>query len=233
MYITWKSVTSDTNKVVINSMPYVTPEVRVTISETEGKDGATITTLGYKPYIQSMEITLLPDADLDTVKLWLTGSSILVRSDDSTKYVNAQIISQIDWEKLQSTKSAQVDFFVGDPYRYVIGETVVSKTTFPATYVNTGTEISLPSISITGSGTVVIVVNGITMTYVFDTGYTTIDCMSKEAFYSTTLKNRNLTLAVGANGERLFPHFSVGSNTISVISGTVTRIDITPRTRFI
>lgn len=233
MYITWKSVTSTTNKVVIVSMPQVSPEIRTEVNEVEGRDGAIVTELGRRPYIQPVEITLLPDATFDTVKVWLTGSGVLIRSDDSTKYVNARIVSQLDYAKFHATKSAVVYFLVEDPYQYVVAESDVTKTSFPATYTNSGSVVSNPLLKVTGSGTVVFVVNGVSVTYVFDTAYVYLDCNLKEAYHLNVLKNRNLTLPVGSNGQRVFPSLSVGVNNITITSGTITEIVITPRTRFV
>lgn len=232
--ISFKGVTDTANNVITESIEWFKkPQVRSSTTFTDGKDGSTVTEHGYVPLIITAVIGLKSTASVDAVIAWLSGSGVLTFSEDPGKYRNARILNEINYEKLVRYKKAKVEFYISDPYRYVLSEATVTKTSFPATYTNAGTVASLPSISITGSGTVVIVFNGVTMTYVFDTGYTTVDCLSKEAYYGTTLKNRNLTLAAGTNGERLFPYLSVGSNTISIASGTVTQIDITPRTRYL
>lgn len=229
MYITWKGITSDSLSVVVNSMPFVSPEERIDMSESEGRDGAEITGLGLRPYIIPCKMTLLPGSDLDTVRAWLTGSSTLLRSDDPLKYQLARISSKIDWRQAYSTREIQVEFIIKDPFRYLLSESDVTKTVFPATYVNAGTLISKPLLKVSGTGTVVFVVNGTTLTYVFDTAYVYIDCDRMSAFYSVLDdKCGNLTLSPDD-----YPTFAVGSNAISITSGTISEIVITPRTRFI
>lgn len=229
MYITWKGVTSDSLSVLINSMPFVSPEERIDMNESEGRDGAEINGLGLKPYAIPCKMTLLPAANLDTVKAWLTGSSTLLRSDDPLKYQLARISAKIDWKQVYSTREIQVDFIISDPYRYKLSESNTVISSFPGTVVNAGTVSSLPLLKVTGSGTVVFVVNGVSITYVFDTAYVYIDCDAMSAYYSVLDdKCRNMTIA----GDD-YPTLAPGSNTISKTSGTLTSIEVTPRSRYV
>jgi len=166
---------------------------------------------------------------LDFIMSWLRGSGVITCSDDPLKYRTGKILSGINYAKLLKFRKANISFFCEDPYRYLLAESDVSKTSFPATYVNDGTVPSKPLLKVTGSGTVVFVVNGVSIEYVFDTAYVYIDCDKQTVFYSVPEdKNRNCTIT----GDD-WPVLSVGSNTISVTSGTITEIVITPRTRFI
>jgi phage-related protein len=192
-------------------------------------DGSTETSDdGYEAIILNCTVVWTDPTKFDTIFALLSGSGPLLYGLDPTHYRNAKIEDEIQTEDIATWKKMVIPFMVEKPFRYVLNEYVVSNTSFPATYTNLGTVPSKPALSLTGTGTVVFVVNGITMTYVFDTGYVTIDLNSMEAYYLSTLKNRNLTIAGG-----VWPVFSVGVNTISITSGTVTKIDITPRTRFI
>lgn len=234
MDFTYKGTTAASLGVIVNSVNwFIKPTRSADTVRIQGKDGATVIDDSYEPFVIPAKITLTALTNINAITAWLTGNGVLSFSGDTGKYRNVYILEAVQFTQSGSVWEATVEFYCADVYRYVASEATVTKTSFPATYTNAGTVTSLPSISITGSGTVVIVFNGVTMTYVFDTGYTTIDCLSKEAYYGTTLKNRNLTLAAGTNGERLFPYLSVGSNTISITSGTVTQIDISPRTRYL
>lgn len=232
--ITFNGVDDTTNGVITESISWFKkPKKRTSKVYIAGKDGVTTTDLGYELLVIPAVIGLKSTASVDTVIAWLNGTGVLICSEDPLKYRNAKIEEEIDYAKLVRFKKAKVDFVIEDPYRYVIGETPVNKTSFPASITHAGTVSSDPLLKVTGSGTVVFVINGVSCTYVFDTTYVYIDCASKEAYYSTTLKNRNLTLPVGTNGERLFPTLSVGVNAITITSGTVTAIEVTERTRYI
>jgi phage-related protein len=90
-------------------------------------------------------------------------------------------------------------------------------------YTNAGTVSSLPLIKLTGTGTVSLTA-GNTMSVALDTAYVHIDSDSREVYHLTTLKNRV------ASGD--FPYLAVGANAITV-TGTVTEVVITPRTRYL
>lgn len=229
MYITFKGVTSDTKKCIVTYMPFVSPEERLDVRESEGKDGAEYTGLGYKPYVIPCKMTLLPDADIDDLKAWLTGSSTLLRSDDPLKKQTARVSSGINWDRVYSTREIQFGFIIADPYRYLITEANTIISSFPGAVVNSGTKESLPLLKVTGSGTVVFVINGVSIEYVFDTAYVYIDCAAMSTYYSVLDdKCRNVTFTPDQ-----YPTLAVGSNAVTKTSGTITSIEITPRSRFI
>lgn len=209
------------------------PAKRYTRNIIEGKDGDTNTETGYDSLIIPAVIGLKSTASIDTVLAWLNGTGVLICSEDPLKYRTAKILEEISYERLIRFRKAKINFKCEDPYRYVLGETPITKSSWPATLTHAGNVPSNPLLKVTGSGTVVFVINGVSCTYVFDTAYVYIDCESKDAYYLTTLKNRNLSLPQGSNGERLFPYLSVGVNTISITSGTVSSIEITERTRYL
>lgn len=227
---TWKSVTDASMNVVTRSISFYQAEDRVEIIEVEGRDGASVTSLGKRPYTMLVDIELLPSANIDNVIAWLQGVGTFVRADDSLKYVNARIISQINYAKVQSTKQATVEFFVYDPYRYVLSESPQTITSFPGNILNVGTAIAKPLLKITGSGTVVFVLNGTSIQYIFPSGetYVYIDCDSMDAYYDSTsaLRNRSMT------GN--FPTLAANSNNgLAIISGTITEVVVTKRTRYL
>ena len=90
-------------------------------------------------------------------------------------------------------------------------------------YTNAGTVSSLPLIKLTGTGTVSLTANN-TMSVALDTAYVHIDSDIRDVYHLTNLKNR---LSTGD-----FPYLAVGANAITV-TGTVTEVVITPRTRYL
>lgn len=240
-FLTFKGTTDASLGVVVSKAQFVQPEIRSEISESEGVDGAIVTALGRKPYTESYDITLMPTANIDNVIAWLQGYGVLLRADDAGKYRNAYVLSQIEYDKLKSTKQATVEFFIADPYRYVSSESVQTIVSSPATIVNSGTAIAYPLLKIVGTGTVEFTLNGVAMEYVFPSGETKvyIDCgsfdytnsiMIQDAYYLTTTSLRNRSLTITGN---VFPKLSVGNNTLTIDSGSITSIEVTKRTRYL
>ena len=225
MNFTYKSIATSTYGVIVNSLEwYKRPQRKAEQIRIKQKDGATVVDDSYEPLTMRCKITMLAKTNMDTVLAWLTGNGVLSFSEDSGKYRNVYILDEVSFRQRGSVWEATFDFFVPDPYRYVASEADVRKTTFPSTYTNAGTVAAKPLLKVTGTGTVAVTIGSDTMTLVLDTAYVYIDSDSREVYYTTTLKNR---IATGT-----FPVLAVGANTISV-TGTVTEIVITPRTRYL
>lgn len=200
---------------------------RTTIPKSDGS--VEVSDDGFESISLDCEVVWTDPTKFDQIMALLTGEGVLINSLDSSKYRLASIEDEISPDAIAIAQKMTIPFFIEKPFRYVLGETPVTRTDFPATYVNAGTIASKPLLKVTGSGIVVFVVNGVTITYEFDTAYVFIDCESQMAYYaSPDDKNRNIAIS-GDN----WPTLSVGSNTISKTSGTLTSIEITPRTRFI
>lgn len=239
--LTWKGVTDASLGVVTRSMKFIQAGHRYEVSQVEGRDGSDYTLLGRESYILKVDIELMPTANIDNVMAWLSGTGTLVRADDPLKYVTAVILSSIEYSKIQSTKQATVEFFVPDPYRYLLSESVQTVVSTPATIVNSGTAIAYPLLKVTGSGTVVLTLNGVAMEYVFPSGESEvyIDCgsrdyvnskMIQDAYYLTIASLRNRALTITGN---VFPSLSVGNNTLTLDSGSITSVEVTKRSRFL
>lgn len=225
MDFTFKGVSTSTYGVILNSLDWFgSPEYDVDITRYKGRDGSSVTEDSYAPIVLRCRITLLSKTNMDTVIAWLTGSGVLSFSEDTGKYRTARVNGSVRFKQVGAVWEASFSFYCADPYRYVASEADVTKTTFPATYTNGGTVDALPLLKVTGTGTVAVTIGANTMTVVLDTAYVHIDSLAKDVYYTTTKKNRNAT--------GTFPTLAVGSNTISV-TGTVTEIVITPRTRYL
>ena len=231
--LTFKSVTDASLNVVVRSLKIIQSGIRYELTEVEGRDGATVTTLGRLPYTLQADIELMPSANIDNVIAWLQGTGMLERYDDTGKYVTATVLSQIEYTKLQSTKQATVDFFIADPYRYVKSEAVQTIVTTPATIVNSGTAIALPLLKVVGSGIVELTLNGVSMTYEFPSGesYFHLDCATMDTYYDvpTALRNRSITMSPIDT----IPVLNIGNNTLTLDSGSITSVEVTKRTRYL
>ena len=108
---------------LIQSLPPITkPLLRTEIEEIDGKDGDTVTPLGYSAYDKPVKIGLYGNFDVDEVIAYFNGSGTVTFSNEPDKYYNYQIIQQIDYEKLIRFRTATVTFHV-QPFKYSLAET--------------------------------------------------------------------------------------------------------------
>lgn len=226
MYFTFKGISSEQMGLVVNKMPnYVKPKRRSEVIEVQGKDGANIVEYGFAPYTLKATVTLLDVSKLDEIISWLDGSGQLVVSDDPYKYRNVSVLEGIDYARLSDFKEASIEFYVYDPFRYVLKDIDRTFTSFPATIKNNGTYLSQPIITIAGSGAIGVTINGISFDYTFPTSESvTIDCQNMDATYQGSLRNQYMS------GD--FPVLDVGVNNISV-TGNVTSITFEKYTRYL
>lgn len=222
---TFKSIHADSLKVVVNKLPpFKTAQKLIRTYPIEGSDKTEVEELGFQSYVLPCQFTLMDLTELDDVKAWLSGSGVLIRDDDANKFVNASIYSEVEIQKDKTIALGSCEFFIANPFRYLLNETDVTITA-PTNILNLGTYYSEPLLHITGSGFVNVTVGDTSFTYDFDTDTEVyIDSAIQEAYLGSTLKNRQMTGS--------FPILNVGSNSISW-TGTVTSIVITQRTRFV
>jgi phage-related protein len=224
----WNGTDISTKGLVALTQPRIqAPEMDVEVYKIEGSDKTEVVEKGRLPYELEVQMMCANPAHLDAALVFLQGSGALISDDVTDKYWNAQIIKKVEFERLAkgpTIRVADVRFFVKDPYRYKVSETNTTLSS-PGNVTNAGTVDSLPLIKITGSGTVVITIGGRSFTYVFGAEpHVFIDSFIQEAYYSTTLKNANMTGA--------FPYLTPGVNAVSW-TGTVTELVITPRSRYL
>lgn len=229
--IIWKNIDSETipGLIITNIPPITKPKMKTSITKIDGRDGDIIEELGYESYTKSIGIGLARNYDIDRVMKYFTGAGELIISDESDKVYKAQIIEKIDYERLIRFKTAVVKFYT-QPYKYLKDEKSIildinNETSLKIT--NVGLEKSKPIITLEGTETVEISLNGFNLfKYVFPENETkvVIDSLEEEAYLDNVLKNRNML------GN--FPIFEVGENTISW-SGNLTKISIEPKSRWL
>lgn len=228
-YIIWKNRHSDDVKGLLISelSPISKPKMRTTTTEIDGKDGDVVEYLGYKSYTKTISIGLTKNYDIDEIINYFNGSGKLILSNEPDKYYNAQIIDSIDYNRLINFKKASVKFYV-QPFKYLLNEApfvlnITNETSLKVS--NRGYEQSKPIITLYGTGTIQLLVNGnqfFSVDMVDD--YITIDSEQEEAYYGLILKNRQMT------GD--FPKLNSGINIISWV-GNLTKIEVNPRSRWL
>ena len=234
-YIILNGVNSNTiTGLLISKLPPITkPKQRTQIEEINGRDGDIVTTLGYSAYDKEVEIGLYGDFNIDDVITFFNGTGTVTFSNEEEKYYNYQIFEQIDYEKLIRFKTATVKMHV-QPFKYSAVEgtrTFTISSEDEITINNSGNYVSKPVVTINGTGTINLEVNGYEV-LVIDLGESasevTIDTANMEAYNQNTgeLMNRDVT------GDYDNLYLKAGSNTISW-TGTITQIQITNYSRWL
>lgn len=234
-YIILNGVNSNTiTGLLISVLPPITkPKQRTTVEEIDGRDGDIVTTLGYSAYDKEIEIGLYGDFDIDDVITFFNGSGTVTFSNEPDKYYNYQILNQIDYEKLIRFKTAKIKMHV-QPFKYSAVEgtrTFTITTQEEITINNSGNYVSKPVVTINGTGTINLNVNGYEV-LVINLGESantvTIDTANMEAYNQNTgqLMNRDVT------GDYDNLYLNAGSNTISW-TGSITQIQITNYSRWL
>ena len=233
-YIVLNDVSSLTIQgLIITSLPPIRkPKIRTQIEEIDGRDGDIVTELGFAAYDKPVQIGLSYNYDVDDIIQFFNSSGKVVFSNEPEKYYNYAIYDQIDFEKLIRFKTATVNFHV-QPFKY--SDVEKEKTfTFNATsgsfqIKNNGNYISKPVVTITGSGTVNLFLNGnqIFVLNMSSTRTIILDIAAMNAYGTDgTLKNR---LVTGDYDDFVLPS---GNNTVS-FTGAASQIIIDNYSRWV
>lgn len=224
---------AEINGLLIQELPPISkPKMRTQVEEIDGRAGDIITQLGFKAYDKTIKIGLYGNFDLDDVISYFNSSGTVIFSNEPDKYYNYQILEQIDYERLIRFRTAKVKMHV-QPFKYSSVEgtkTFTSFTNNQITIKNNGNYFSKPIITITGSGTINLSLNGnqVLVIDMSNASKIVIDTANMEAYNPTNqaLLNRDVT------GDYNNLYLNVGSNTISW-TGTITEIDIENYSRWL
>ena len=163
-YLIWNNKDSrKVNGLIISELPMIVkPKMRTEIIEVEGRGGNFIDNLGYSAYDKTVKIALYDNYDIDEIIKYFSGSGKVIFSNEPQKYYNAEIIEQIDFERLVKFKIANVKFNT-QPYKYLVSESEteyeITEGTNQIAVINQGLENSRPIITLTGSEIVEIKLN--------------------------------------------------------------------------
>ena len=231
-YCILNGVKSTTIKgLLIQSLPPISkPLMRTSVEEIDGRDGDTVTKLGYSAYDKPMSIGLFGDYDVDEVIQYFNSNGTVIFSNEPDKFYNYQVIQEIDFERLIRFKTATVTFHV-QPFKYSAVDDVF---TFNVDNVdnfsifNRGNYFSRPTMTIYGSGTINLSINGSEL-FVIDLGsaeYITLDGASMNAYQGDILMNRSVV------GDLDNLVLNIGTNNISW-TGDVTQIELENFSRWV
>lgn len=216
---------------MIQSLPSITkPQIRTKIENIDGRDGDLVTKLGYAAYDKQLLIGLRGDFNINEVIEYFNSEGTVTFSNEDDKYYKYQILEAINFERLIRFRQATVTLHV-QPFKYSLAEgdtEFLLKNNSEIQINNSGNIFSKPAITLYGSNTCGIYLNG-SQVFSIDLGVNdsiTIDTEALEAYSGTTLKNRIVT------GNYNNFYLPVGPNTIK-FTGSVTRCFIKNYSRWI
>lgn len=227
-YLIWKGINSKTIKgLMICELPPITkPKMRVQETTIDGVDGSIIEELGYESYDKTITIGLTKGFDIDEIIEYFTGEGNVTFSNEPERYYKAKIIEQIDYERLLRYRTATVKFRV-QPFKYELDEISATLTESGKTIINNGNTTAKPIITIKGTGTIELIVNGnklFSYTFPEEENEVIIDSQKQDAYLGSVLKNRSMS------GE--FPIFNKGNNIITW-DGNIESIEVSLKSRWI
>lgn len=231
----FKGVLSTTMKVLMTGMPIRPhPAERGEQAPAAGRSGDLwIPDGGYDGIIVRVPCATEDDANIDVVNAWLSGAGDLRFSDEPDRVYRARITKEFSRSN-QLPRFANQAFtpsFDCYPLRYkrlaTEGADDVELTESGGNVTNPGTVASEPKITIEGSGDFVVFVNAQMMTFTGISGGIIVDSEAGDCFSldMSELLNNNADFDE-------FPLLAVGANVISW-TGTVTKVTIRPRTRYL
>ena len=159
----------------------VKPEERNEQIEIPGRAGSLTMLEGddiYSSYSSEMTVIARNTLQMDEIIDWLRGSSDLILSTDTEKARPARIVGEVAFERDGNNLQQAVIPFVFQPFRKQIKPETVTFTGTSKTIYNPGDVASRPVVSITGSGTVTVAINGQQMSFTLGSSAVTInvDC---------------------------------------------------------
>lgn len=214
---------------LIQELPPVSkPLIRTQIETIDGRDGDIITSLGYSAYDRTARIGLRYNFDIDNVIKFFNSEGTAIFSNEPDKVYQYKVLDQIDFNRLIRFREADVVFHV-QPYKSKANEQDIESTSSSITVVNEGNVVAMPIITVYGSGTIDISLNGnqIFTIAMGDAEYITIDTDRMNAYTGGLLMNRRVT---GDYSQFFLP---IGSNTISVTGTDVDNVIISNYSRWV
>jgi len=229
-YFFWNGVDCRTYGIHVTEQPPITiPLERSTQTNVPGRPGSLTQLEGedvYDDMILTATCFISDPAQIPAIAAWLKGSGTVTFANRTGGYYKARIANQIPFEKVLRG-NPHCTFAVNFrcyPFWYQENVADISVTASGTTVNNPGSVYSEPLITVTGSGDITLMVGTTIVELTGISGSIVLDCALKEAYKGTTLMNDHMT------GE--FPVLKPGMNAISW-TGTVTKIVISPRWRFL
>lgn len=226
-YFIYNGIDSRMMGVIVTAMPStVRAAQRVESVKVPGRSGSLHETDGsYDNYTKTMECAIKNRQKIDDIAAWLTGSGEIIFSSEPDKVYRVTISNTISIAQMMRTfQKFQVSFDTY-PFKYSVNRfDEALELEKPAVILGKGTVYSQPVITVYGSGTVTLTINGADYLLSNVDDYVTINSEIEEC-YKSGLNMNNIFSADE------FPRLEPGDNTISW-TGNVEKIEIQPNWRW-
>ncbi len=222
----WKGQHSDDYQLICDTLPGKdTAEERYIKEVIPGRSGYLIEMENTLESItKSVTFHMTDETNVDGLKAWLRGTDSVIFSNQEDRYYKATIINKLELTELIPILHKGIIQFECQPLGYLLdGDnkiTINSNTEI----INQGTYYSEPLIRIYGSGTINLYINNQHLKIDNISEYVDIDTELDQIYKGTISMDNN------SSGDT--PILEVGENIISW-TGSVLKIDITPRWRFL
>lgn len=226
-YFIYNGIDSRMMDIIVTAMPpTIRAAQRVESVTVPGRDGSLHETDGsYDNYTKTMECAIKNREKLDDIAAWLTGSGEIIFSSEPDKVYRVTISNTISIAQMMRTfQKFQVSFDTY-PFKYSVNRfDEALELEKPAVILGKGTVYSQPVITVYGSGTVTLTINGADYPLSNVDGYVTINSEIEECYKGNL--NRNNIFSADE-----FPRLDPGDNSISW-TGNVEKIEIQPNWRW-
>ena len=215
-YFVWNGVDSRSKGITLRGpAPIIKGEERVQHITIPGRSGDLTLIEGssvYNSYIQTLSLSVSSALYVPQAYDWLRGSGFVTFSGEPTRKQPARVIGAVTLEKVSRNLdrwAGQVQFYC-QPLKQLLSESPVTLTA-AGTVKNNGDVAAYPVIvatPATGQTTVVITVNGKSLTISNVAGKIRVDCAAME------VSDENRTQILTADSGGPFPVLLTGSNTV-------------------
>lgn len=196
MHVIINGVSSETLQgVQVLSLPPITkPRMRTSVAVIDGRPGDIVTRLGYEAYNRKIEVLLHHNYDINEIVAFFNSSGTITFSNEPDMVYTFETIDAFSFERAVRFKTGTVTFHV-QPYKLSKTEQPQTFSASPAKVINQGNIESAPTLSIAGSGTVTVSLDGylaLTITMPPE-GEITIDSAELNAYSQGNLANRSVS----------------------------------------
>lgn len=231
-WMKWKGIHSDTKQVVIKVYPsIVRAEERTESVKIPGRSGELFlqTAVAYEPYIKPCVCMIRPGVDVGAVAEWLSGAGDVIFGNEPEYAYEARIINSIPFDQImrgRQHRNFEIPFYVQPFKKKAATEANTVMTVSGGSISNPGTVESYPLVKVEGTGDINLTVGEGITNLIGLTKPILLDCAAGIATNSSGTEN--MGYLVGG----VWPVLAVGANTVAW-SGTVTKVTITPRWRWL
>lgn len=235
---TFAGTTSASMGLRVTKLPDVQiAEERGEAVEIPGRDGELwLSDNSFKPVTHRIEFEIGSSANINAITAWLSGSGNLIISTFPNHYWKARIIKGFDLKSgiyVSGYYRTTVEFSCS-PFRYQVGDPTLSPITSAQTFTGSGTWTAKPIITVNGSGSMNLLVNGATVLLDDISPSITLDCDAMMAFKGNVNASPQVTIL---SDDDEWPTLVPGTNMInwsnvSGVSGSITSVVIQPNWRW-